>query len=123
MSDATLESKLAVGVFGLGSMGSGMAISALNAGIKVFGFDPQPTAMDAFIKAGGQTGDAKELCPMFDIAVLVVINATQTEDVLFGCNGIVQFMPEGAAVRSCATIPPDVARNLSDRCLEAGLHF
>ena len=42
-----------------------------------------------------------------------MINAQQTEAVLFGENGIVAAMPAGGVVVSAATMDPDVARGLA----------
>jgi len=123
MSDASLSSTPVVGVFGLGSMGSGMARSALNAGLNVYGFDPHVPAVEAFTIAGGRTGDAREIAALLDIVVVVVINAAQTEDVLFGPGGVLQSLASGSTIISCATVPPDFARSLSTRCLEAGVHY
>lgn len=119
----TLLTNPVVGIFGLGSMGSGMASSALRSGFKVYGFDPQSSALDTFANEGGQIAELNQIAPQLDVVVLVVINAAQTEDVLFGREGIVEHLTEGSTIVSCATIPPDTARSLSARCLEAGLHY
>jgi L-threonate 2-dehydrogenase len=53
-----------------------------------------------------------------DVVVAVVVNAAQTEAVLFGENGAAGAMPEGSVVISSATMDPDAARALAKR-LEA----
>ena len=50
--------KQVVSVFGLGSMGFGVASSALAYGHDVFGFDIDPQRQASFVAKGGQSGCA-----------------------------------------------------------------
>lgn len=110
-------------VVGLGSMGMGIARSLLRGGIDTRGADVNPAARAAFQAAGGGViagqGDYAEC----DVVVIVVVNAAQTEAVLFGPDGIVPHLPQGAAVVSCATVAPDFARAMEARCRAAGLLY
>ena len=110
-----------IAVIGLGSMGYGAAQSCLRAGHITWGMDVRAEQMDRFRDEGGAAGDvpAAEL----DAAVVVVLNAAQTEDVLFGTNGIVQSMRPGSVVISCATVPPDFARDMAARTAKHGVHY
>ena len=112
----TVDSDSKVAVFGLGSMGYGMAQSLLRAGHIVHGFDVVPAAMDRFVAEGGATGDLADIAPGLDAVVVVVLNAEQTETVLFGENGIVPMLRSGAVVVSCATVSPDFARAMAASC-------
>lgn len=115
-----MTAPLKAAVFGLGSMGGGMARSLLRAGFAVTGFDPQASAVAAFAADGGTgAASARDAAHGADIAVSVVVNAAQTEALLFGPEGIADTLPEGAVFLSCATMAPDVARDLAVR-LEAG---
>ena len=105
-----------VSVFGLGSMGFGVASSALAGGHQVFGFDINPRVQSDFIAKGGQTGVIADAITRSDVVVSVVLNGDQTEDVLFGADGVVQQMQPGSVVISCATLSPEMARSLSDKC-------
>ncbi|MCG5236278.1 L-threonate dehydrogenase [Xanthobacter oligotrophicus] len=107
------------GVVGLGSMGFGMAQSLLRAGIDVAGCDVGPEAVARFVAQGGRgAASAAEVAQGADMVVSVVVNAAQTEAILFGPEGVAQTLPEGAVFISCATMDPDVARALAAR-LEA----
>jgi L-threonate 2-dehydrogenase len=55
--------------------------------------------------------------------VVVVLNAAQTEAVMFGDGGVVPNMREGAVVMACATVPPDFARDMEARCNSLGVHY
>lgn len=102
-----------IAVIGLGSMGYGMATSLLRAGHEVWGFDVNVTQVDRFVEEGGKAGILSEEDLRFDIAVVVVLNAAQTESVLFGENGIVPHMKRGSVIMSCATVAPKFARKMA----------
>ncbi|MEM6727435.1 MAG: L-threonate dehydrogenase [Pseudomonadota bacterium] len=112
-----------IAVFGLGSMGSGMALSCLGAGFTVFGFDPSPDRLNACRAEGAQQGAVGDVGPSLDAAVLVVLNAAQVEEVLFGADGIAQYLGPGALVMACATVAPNFAKSMEARCAEAGLLY
>ena len=115
---------LRIGVVGLGSMGLGMAVSLLRAGFKVKGCDVDPKAVQAFGAAGGQAAASPaQVAYNADIVVVVVVNAPQTETVLFGPNGAAAAMKEGAVVISSATMAPDAARMLAAQAAERGLLY
>ena len=106
-------------VIGLGSMGLGMASSLLRAGHAVAGFDVTPAALDAFADAGGTAAaSAMEAVRGAEAVFSVVVNAGQTEALLFGENGVAEAMADGAVFISNATMDPDIARRLAAR-LEA----
>ncbi|WP_299831092.1 L-threonate dehydrogenase [uncultured Roseobacter sp.] len=112
-----------VAVIGLGSMGYGIAQSALRAGHETFGSDVKPARCDAFVADGGSSGDLTAVAGDLDAVIVVVLNARQTEDVLFGDDGVVPMLKPGAVVVSCATVPPEVARNLAARAAAHQVHY
>lgn len=112
-----------VAVIGLGSMGYGIAQSALRAGHEIFGSDVNPARCDAFVAEGGSPGDLAAVAGDLDAVIVVVLNAQQTEDVLFGVDGIVPTLKPGAVVLSCATVPPEVARDLATRAAAHRVHY
>ncbi len=112
-----------IAVFGLGSMGYGMAASLLRAGHRTYGFDINPQAVERFVAEGGARGAVSDVAPRLDAAMVVVLNAAQTETVLFGEDGLVAHLRPGAVVIACATVPPDFARAMAARCAEAGVLY
>ncbi|MEP4195485.1 MAG: L-threonate dehydrogenase [Aliishimia sp.] len=110
-------------VIGLGSMGYGMASSLLRAQHRTFGFDINPDQAARFQSEGGAEGALREVAGDLDTVMVVVLNAAQTEDVLFGPDGVVQHLKAGAVVMACATVPPEFARLMEARCVEAGVHY
>lgn len=112
-----------VAVFGLGSMGYGMATSALRGGHMVWGADIKPGQIARFVIEGGQDSPVAEAAGTLDAVAVVVLNAVQTENVLFGENGIAQKLRPGAVVLACATVPPVFAKEMAARCNESGIHY
>ena len=112
-----------VGIFGLGAMGFGMAGALHRAGLTTHGFDVNAEAVARFQAAGGAIGTIDEVAPTLDAVVIVVLNAAQTDSVLFGDGGIAAKLAKGTAVIACATMAPDVARDLAARCDALGLHY
>jgi 3-hydroxyisobutyrate dehydrogenase len=111
-------------VIGLGSMGLGIAQSVIRAGLPLTGYDPSETAIKKFTGGGGQIGDSPAVAARgAAITAIVVVNALQTETVLFGPAGIADAMQPGGVVISCATMSPQDARRLAARCQEAQLLY
>ncbi|MEL7255589.1 MAG: L-threonate dehydrogenase [Pseudomonadota bacterium] len=112
-----------IAVFGLGSMGYGMAKSCVAAGLPTYGFDVVADNVSRFTDEGGQTGNLSDIAPTLSAAVVVVLNAAQVEDVLFGDAGVVPHLPDGAVVMACATVPPDFAKAMEARCATQGVLY
>ena len=110
-------------VFGLGSMGYGMAGSLLRAGHSTFGFDVNPAQVERFRADGGAKGQLEDVAETLDAVLVVVLNAAQTQSVLFGDNAIVPRLKKGAVVIACATVPPAFAREMEARCREHGVEY
>lgn len=112
-----------ISIVGLGSMGYGMAQSLLRAGFLVTGFDINPETTAKFIAEGGQKGQPSEAAAECDCLVIVVLNAAQTESVLFGEAGWAHRLKKGATIIACATVAPDFAKTMAQRCAALGLHY
>lgn len=110
-------------VFGLGSMGYGIAQSLVRAHHDTYGFDVVPASMERFQAEGGLSGELADVAPSLDAVVVVVLNAAQTEAVLFGDAGVVQHLSKGAVVMACATVPPEFAKDMEARCNAKGIHY
>lgn len=112
-----------VGVIGLGSMGYGMARSVLRAGHATHGFDVASEPARRLRAEGGAAGDLGDVAPTLDVLLVVVLNAAQTEAVLFGEEGAVPRMRRGSVVIACPTVPPAFARRMAERCEGHGVHY
>lgn len=112
----------AVGVIGLGSMGFGVAQSLLKAGFRVHACDVRRDVLDRFAAAGGiAESSPAALGARVDALIILVVNAAQTDEVLFGEQGAAAAMKAGAVVISSATVAPDYAAGLGARLQAMGL--
>ena len=113
-----------VGLIGLGAMGLGMAKSLRRGGYNVHACDVRREAADAFAKDGGVAcGSPAELAAACEVVFSVVVNAEQTEAVLFGKDGAAAAMKPGSVFAMCSTVPPAFAMSLEARLERMGLLF
>jgi 3-hydroxyisobutyrate dehydrogenase len=116
MSEPQNEQKRKAAVIGLGAMGMGMARSLMRAGFDVAGYDVSRAAVERLTAAGGRGAPSlAEAAAGAEAVVSVVVNAAQTEAILFGESGCAAAMPDGAVFISCATMAPDAARAMAKR--------
>jgi 3-hydroxyisobutyrate dehydrogenase len=114
----------AAAVIGLGSMGFGMAQSLIRAGLAVVGYDVAAAAVDRLVASGGTAAASPaEAARQAAIVVSVVVNAAQTEAVLFGDQGVAAAMTPGAVFVSSATMDPAIARRLGAQLEATGRHY
>ncbi|MDE2605892.1 MAG: NAD-binding protein [Burkholderiales bacterium] len=113
-----------VGVIGLGAMGRGMAASLRRAGYPVHVADVRPEAVQSFVAEGGVACDGPaDLARRCEVVVSVVVNAAQTEDVLFGAGGAAAAMRPGSLFVMCSTVDPNWSAALEGRMAERGLLY
>lgn len=113
-----------LGFIGLGAMGAPMAECIVRAdfGLSVFDVRPESAAPLAELGAtsAGSPGEAAEGA---DALVLMVVNAQQAEEALFGENGAVEALEPGAAIVLMSTVGPGPVRALEDRFARQGLRL
>lgn len=115
---------LVAGVIGLGAMGGGMAASLRRASYPVQVFDVRPELAAAFARDGGTAcASLAELGAACDVVVSVVVNAAQTEAVLFGPGGCAAAMKPGSVFVMCSTVDPNLSMALEKRLNEWGLLY
>ncbi|MCW8305835.1 NAD(P)-binding domain-containing protein [Acidiphilium sp. PA] len=113
-----------IAVIGLGSMGFGMAVSLVRAGFAVVGYDVVAANAQRLADAGGDVAATPAAAAAgADAVVCVVVNAAQTEAILFGADGCAATMAPGAVFISCATMAPDAVRALAARLEAQGAHY
>ncbi|MBI1396770.1 MAG: NAD-binding protein [Betaproteobacteria bacterium] len=115
-------SKQKVGVIGLGSMGLGVAKTLVAKGFEVHACDVRAEVVQQFVKDGGvAAASPAALGAAVPIAIVLVVNADQTEQVLFGPDGAVQKMAPGSIVIASSTVAPEYAIDLGKRLADKGL--
>jgi L-threonate 2-dehydrogenase len=111
-----------VAVIGLGSMGMGAAQNLVRKGHEVTGVEPREAVRAEFQAAGGTAvATAAELPAGLEATIVFVVNAAQTNEVLFGPTGCAGLLPQGAVVLCCTTVAPEFARALAVQLDARGL--
>ena len=119
-----MSDTLNIGVIGLGAMGRGMAASLRRAGHVVHVCDVRAEAALAFAAEGGTAcAHPAELGAACDVVVSVVVNAAQTEEVLFGAHGAAAAMKPGSLFIMCSTVDPHWSVALEQRLADLGLLY
>ncbi|CAJ0691743.1 L-threonate dehydrogenase [Ralstonia holmesii] len=113
-----------VGVIGLGAMGLGIAKTLRNHGYTVHACDARPGAAADFAKEGGVArATPAEVAAGVDVVVSVVVNAAQTEAVLFGESGAAGAMRPGSTFVMCSTVDPNWSIALEARLAQQGILY
>jgi putative dehydrogenase len=116
------KSPKVLGVVGLGSMGFGAAVTALRNGVATVGLDTRAEGRARFEAEGGRTTDSlAALGAQCDAVVVLVVNAAQTEAVLFGDDGLLGTLKPGSVVIASATVDPTLPPVWQQRLAERGL--
>src|SRR5690606_21746870 len=113
-----------VGVIGLGAMGRGMAGSLRRAGYAVHVCDVREEAARSFAAEGGTAcASPAEVAAHCEVVVSVVVNAAQTETVLFGPRGAADAMRAGSLFVMCSTVAPGWSVALEEKLNARGLLY
>ncbi|MEJ8840537.1 L-threonate dehydrogenase [Ramlibacter sp. AN1133] len=113
-----------VGLIGLGAMGQGIAQSLRRAGHNVHVYDVRMEAARAFAEQGGVAcGSPADVASKCEVVISVVVNAAQTEQVLFGAGGAATVMQRGSVFVMCSTVDPNWSMALEERLAGMGLLY
>jgi 3-hydroxyisobutyrate dehydrogenase len=113
-----------VGLEGLGAMGRGMAASLRRAGHELHVCDVRADAAVAFAAQGGiACANPAEVARACEVIVSVVVNAEQTEQVLYGDRGAAAAMRKGSVFVMCSTVDPKWSAALEGRLEALGLLY
>ena len=105
-------------------MGIGMAKSLRRAGYGVFVFDVRREVAESFAAEGGLVCNSPaELAAACEVLVSVVVNAAQTEVVLFGEAGAAAAMEPGSVFVMCSTVDPGWSIALEKRLADRGILY
>jgi 3-hydroxyisobutyrate dehydrogenase-like beta-hydroxyacid dehydrogenase len=109
-----------IGMVGLGAMGQGMAQSLVRAGFCVQGYDVWAPSVDKFVASGPSdkavaASSPAEAAKGTAALILMVQNAAQAWDVLFGAGKAAEELADGATVILSSTVPPSEARRVGEK--------
>jgi 3-hydroxyisobutyrate dehydrogenase len=116
LTSERIAPRLRAGVIGVGAMGMAVARRLLDAGFQVCVRDVRPEAERDAAAAGALVCTSPAaLAAQCDAIVTLVVDAQQTEDVLFGAQGVAQAMHPDAVLLVMSTVPPAFAESVAQR--------
>ena len=112
-----------VTVIGVGNMGGAMAANLLAHGWQVEVCDIDPLKVAGLKPFGALALDLPAQAAINSIAyVICVVDAVQTDAVLFGEDGLAGMLQPGQVVMLCPTMAPDDVENFTQRLTARGIH-
>ena len=106
--------KQRIGFIGLGNMGLGMASRLAESGYEIAVYNRTRSKADPVAELGARVADSPaEAARDAHVLMLSLANQDAVRAMLFGDDGAVAALPEGAYVVDMSTVPPDFARELA----------
>ena len=111
-----------VAIVGVGNMGGAMAASLLEQGWQVHLHDLDGSKCEALVPQGARAFvHAADASRQASVCIVCVVDAQQTQDVLFGAGGVADAMHLGHSVMLCPTMAPEDVEQIALRLRPAGL--
>lgn len=106
-------------------MGMGAAKSCINAGLTTYGVDLNPQALATLQQAGAKQAAtrADDFAAELDALLLLVVNAAQVKQILFGENGLAAKLKPNTPVMVSSTISAADAKQIEQQLLALGLNM
>jgi 2-hydroxy-3-oxopropionate reductase len=113
-----------IGFIGLGIMGRPMALNLLKAGFDLTVWARRAASMQPLVDAGAKTAaNPAELARAVDVAISMVADAPDVEQVMLGEQGVAAAGKVGMIAIDMSTILPTAARGIAARLKEKGIDF
>lgn len=115
-------SSIRVGQIGLGNMGMPIAKSLVKNGIPLMVYDLRQEAIEE-MKSRGAVGasSSREVAKASDVVISMVWDIPETDEVIFGKDGVWEGIKEGATIVISSSIGPEYCRKLYARAKERGV--
>jgi L-threonate 2-dehydrogenase len=112
----------AIGITGVGAMGSALVSHLLDQGLKLHVRDIRPEALaDAAARGAVVCASAADLAQRCRVLVILVVDAVQIDEVLFGDGGAFGRLQPKSLVFLCSTIAPTDAERFAAKLKERGV--
>lgn len=112
-----------VAIIGVGNMGGAMAANLLARGWTVEVCDTEPSKVASLEEQGAVALALPAQAAVNSVAFIVcVVDAVQTEAVLFGPEGLARMLQPGHTVLLCPTIAPQDVEAFASRLAALGVH-
>ena len=112
------------GFIGLGAMGAPMAKRIVAAGFVLSVFDVHQENAEPLVELGARrAGSPREAAEETDALFLMVVNAEQVEEALFGEEGAAETLSPESAVVVMSTVGPGAVRGIEGRLAGRGVRL
>jgi 3-hydroxyisobutyrate dehydrogenase-like beta-hydroxyacid dehydrogenase len=111
-----------VAFLGLGIMGSRMAANLSGAGFEVHAWNRTRERAEE-VEGVIVCDTPAQAAAAAGVAITMVVDAPQVEEVLFGPDGAAEGLPEGGLAIDMSTIAPSASRAIAARLSERGIDF
>lgn len=116
-------SKQKIAFIGLGNMGGGMASRLTESGYPMTVWNRTADKAKPVEELGATVAATPaEAAADADVVMMSLANQDVVSSVLWGDDGVFGSLKEGGYILDASTVPPDFARQLSERAREAGYH-
>lgn len=111
-----------IGLIGLGEMGTGMGKNLLKKGFDLTVYHPRSEVMDQFLVLGARkAGSPCDLAAMTDVVLSMVRDDAQTEEVMWGDNGVLKGIRNGSTIIVTSTVSPGLCQRLAKEAAKNGV--
>ena len=112
-----------IGIIGVGAMGGAVARRLLGLGHPVYVRDIREPAMSALAPLGAiACASPAQLAGHCKVVIILVVDAAQIDDVLFGPGGALEQLATGSVVVVSSTISPGNVQSFAHRLSQRGMH-
>jgi 3-hydroxyisobutyrate dehydrogenase-like beta-hydroxyacid dehydrogenase len=112
-----------IGFIGLGNMGRGMAANLVNAGHTVTVYNRSAAKADVLVRQGATLARTVAEACGGDVVITMLADDAAVEDVVFGEQGILAWLPPGAIHVSSSTISAELSKRLTAAHIAAGQQY
>jgi len=111
-----------VGFIGLGNLGTLMVKKLIEKSVPLTVYDLRKEAVDSIAALGARAaGSNREVAAESEIIISVVRDIHETDDVIFGSNGLREGLKPGSILVLCSSLSPAYCRSLSPKLKERGV--
>lgn len=116
-----MDTKLTIGLIGLGIMGRPMARNLLKAGYPLIVHDVTRAAVDDLVAEGATAGTSpRQVAEAVDVLITMLPDSPQVREVYLGPDGAFEALRPGWLAIDMSSIAPSTARELAERAAAAG---
>jgi 3-hydroxyisobutyrate dehydrogenase-like beta-hydroxyacid dehydrogenase len=113
-----------IGFIGLGNMGTIMAKKLLESGLSLTVYDLRKEAIDEMVQLGVKAaGSSREVAENCNVIISMVRDIPQTEEVLFGENGVWEGIKSGTIVILSSSLSPEYCREVYEKAKEKNVRI